>query len=162
MSRSRIDIHFRVNGKQATVAVDGDESLLEAVERSVGVHGARESCGQGVCGACTMLVNGLAVSSCLYWAVLANGADVSTIEGLGGSGSLHPLQGAFMSEGAFQCGFCTPGMILMAHQLLSEEPHPSPELVRHYLSGSICRCGAYSEIVQAVLVAAESMDGVDG
>jgi aerobic carbon-monoxide dehydrogenase small subunit len=150
-------IRFRLNGKDVGAAVAPHENLVQALRRSFQLYGARESCGQGVCGTCTVIVDGRAVSGCLYLAVLADGVDVRTIEGLSAEGSMHPIQEAFVSCSAFQCGFCTPGMILMASQLLDENPRPTEEEIRHYLSGNICRCGAYPEIVDAVTTASQEM-----
>ena len=118
------------------------------------LFGARESCGQGMCGCCTVLVDGRAVSCCLYLAAFADGARVVTVEHLAAEGRLDPVQEAFIEAGAFQCGFCTPGFVLMAKQLLDEHPDPSDDEIRHYLSGNLCRCGAYPEIIAAVKLAA--------
>jgi aerobic-type carbon monoxide dehydrogenase small subunit (CoxS/CutS family) len=150
-------IRFRLNGKDVEAAVAAQENLVQALRRCFQLYGARESCGQGVCGTCTVIVGGRAVSGCLYFAVLADGVDVRTIEGLAAGGRLHPVQEAFVACSAFQCGFCTPGMILMSSQLLEENPRPSEEEIRHYLSGNLCRCGAYPEIVEAVKMASEGV-----
>jgi aerobic carbon-monoxide dehydrogenase small subunit len=122
-----------------------------------GLYGARESCGQGLCGCCTVNVDGDAVTGCIYPAIHADGAEVSTIESLEQDGVLDPVQQAFIDCGAFQCGFCTSGFILMSRQLLDRNPDPSEAEIRNYLSGNLCRCGAYPEIVQAVRLAAERM-----
>jgi carbon-monoxide dehydrogenase small subunit len=116
------------------------------------LHGARESCGQGMCGCCTVLVDGRAVSGCVYLAILVSDADVRTIEG---GEVLDAVQQAFIEAGAFQCGFCTPGFVLMTRQLLDENPDPGEEDIRHYLSGNLCRCGAYPQIIEAVKLAAQ-------
>ena len=150
-------IRFRLNGKDVEAAVAPHENLVQALRRSYQLYGTRESCGQGVCGTCTVIVDGRAVSGCLYLAVLADGVDVRTIEGLSAEDGLHPIQEAFVSCSAFQCGFCTPGMILMASQLLEENPQPTDEEIRHYMSGNICRCGAYPEIIEAVKTASRQM-----
>ncbi|HEV2471617.1 MAG TPA: (2Fe-2S)-binding protein, partial [Chthonomonadales bacterium] len=115
-------------------------------------------CGQGLCGCCTVLVDGLAVSGCLYLAALADGAEIVTIEGLAQGSELHPIQKAFIANGAFQCGFCTPGMILMTKELLEDNPHPTEEQIRHYLSGNLCRCAAYPDILRAVKEGAAAED----
>jgi aerobic carbon-monoxide dehydrogenase small subunit len=125
------------------------------------LFGARESCGQGLCGCCTVLVNGAAVSGCLYLAVFVDGAEVSTIEQAGNGQDLDPVQQAFIEAGAFQCGFCTPGFVLMARQLLAENPHPGEDEIRHYLSGNLCRCAAYPEIIAAVKLAARKLQKSD-
>jgi carbon-monoxide dehydrogenase small subunit len=119
------------------------------------LYGARESCGQGLCGCCTVLVNGTAVSGCLYLAAFADGAEVTTVESLDASGTLDPIQEAFIEEGAFQCGFCTPGFILMSKQLLERHPDPDDDQIKHYLAGNLCRCAAYPEIIKAVKSAAK-------
>jgi len=156
MSGSTQRVRFRLNGGPVVTEVEPDASLLEVLRDSFSLHGPRESCGQGVCGTCTVAVDGAAVSSCLFWAVLAEGRDVITVEGLGSTEALDPVQQAFIDHAAFQCGYCTPGMIVMVRQLLEESPHPSRDDVRRYLSGSLCRCGSYAEIVDAAMAAAEA------
>ena len=145
-------IAFRLNGEAVEAQVAPHETLVEVLRESFGLFGARESCGQGLCGCCTVLVNGTAVSGCLYLASLAEGADVRTIEE---SAELDPVQQAFVERSAFQCGFCTPGFVLMTRQLLDEIPDPSDDEIRHYLSGNLCRCAAYPEILEAVKLAAK-------
>jgi aerobic carbon-monoxide dehydrogenase small subunit len=144
-------IQFTVNGERVEAQVAPHETLVEAL-RDLGFYGARESCGQGLCGCCTVLVDGTAVSGCLYLAQLADGANVQTVEE---GGELDAVQQAFIDCAAFQCGFCTPGFVLMARQLLAEHPDPSEDQIRHYLSGNLCRCAAYPEIIEAVKLAAE-------
>jgi carbon-monoxide dehydrogenase small subunit len=147
-------IHFTLNGEQVTAQTEQHHNLVEMLQQEFDLFGARESCGQGLCGCCTVLVNGLAVSGCLFLATRADGADVVTIEHLGSDGKLDPIQEAFIEAGAFQCGFCTPGFILMTKQLLDSHPDPDDDQIKHYLSGNLCRCAAYPEIVQAVKSAA--------
>jgi len=147
----RRTIRFRLNGEAVEAQVAPHENLVEMLRDGFGLQGARESCGQGLCGCCTVLVDGRAVSGCLYLASLAEGADVRTIEG--GEG-FDAVQEAFVECAAFQCGFCTPGFVLMARQLLEENPDPSEDDIRHYLSGNLCRCAAYPEIIEAVKRAA--------
>jgi len=147
-------IKFRLNGEAVEAQVAPHENLVEMLRDGFGLQGARESCGQGLCGCCTVLVDGRAVSGCLYLASLAEGADVRTIEG--GEG-FDAVQEAFVECAAFQCGFCTPGFILMARQLLEENPDPSEDDIQHYLSGNLCRCAAYPEIIEAVKRAARKM-----
>ena len=147
----RREIRFKLNGETVTAQVAPHESLVEVLREEFGLHGARESCGQGMCGCCTVLVNGRAVSGCLYLASLCENADIQTIEG---GSELDAVQQAFVEAAAFQCGFCTPGFVLMARQLLDEIPDPSEEDIRHYLSGNLCRCAAYPEIIEAVKLAA--------
>jgi carbon-monoxide dehydrogenase small subunit len=139
----RKEIRFRLNGAAVSAQVAPHETLVEVLQEAFGLYGARESCGQGLCGCCTVLVNGTAVSGCLYLGVLAENAEIQTIEsGATGEGGLDAVQEAFIESGAFQCGFCTPGFILMTRQLLEETPEPSDDEIRHYLSGNLCRCAA--------------------
>ena len=156
MRASTQRVRFRLNGGPVVADVEPGASLLDVLRDSFALHGPRESCSQGVCGTCTVAVDGAAVSSCLFWAVLAEGRDVVTVEGLASGDALDPVQQAFIDHAAFQCGYCTPGMIVMVHRLLEEDPHPSRQDVRRYLSGSICRCGSYAEIVDAALAAADA------
>ena len=148
-------IRFTLNGRPAEAEVATHENIVEVLQRDFQLFGARESCGQGLCGCCTILVDGTAVSGCLYLAALVDGTDVITIEGLADRGSLHRIQQSFIDKSAFQCGFCTPGFILMTQQLLEQHPHPSEHQIREYLSGNLCRCGTYTDIVDAVKDAAE-------
>ena len=148
----RRTVQFRLNGEGVEAQVAPHESLVEVLRDSFGLYGARESCGQGLCGCCTVLVNGTAVSGCLYLATLAEGAEVTTVEG---SQELDAVQEAFIERSAFQCGFCTPGFVLMTRQLLDEHPDPDDDTIRHYLSGNLCRCAAYPEILEAVKLAAK-------
>ena len=152
MSDLRV-IRFTLNGEKVSAPVAPHHNLVELLQREFALFGARESCGQGLCGCCTVLVNGKAVSGCLYLASFVDGADVTTIEHDAGQG-LDAVQQAFIECGAFQCGFCTPGFVLMARQLLDEKPQPSDDDIRHYLSGNLCRCAAYPEIIEAVKLAA--------
>jgi carbon-monoxide dehydrogenase small subunit len=147
-------IEFTLNGERVTAAIENHHNVVELLQRDFNLTGARESCGQGMCGCCTVLVNGTAVSGCLYLAAFLDGAEVTTIEHLADGDRLSPVQEAFIEAGAFQCGYCTPGFILMATQLLDREPDPSEDQIRHYLSGNLCRCGAYPEIINAVKIAA--------
>ena len=151
-------IRFTLNGRKVSAHIAMYENLVEMLQRDFNLYGARESCGQGLCGCCTVVVNGLAVSGCLYLAALVDGADVLTIEGLGQGKELHAIQKAFIAHGAFQCGFCTPGMILMTKQLLDEIPHPTEEQIRQHLSGNLCRCAAYPDILRAVQQGAGAED----
>ena len=144
-------VNFKLNGEAVSAQVAPHETLVEVLRDDFGLYGARESCGLGLCGCCTVLVNGTAVSGCLYLAQLAEGADVKTVEE---GGELDAVQQAFVERSAFQCGFCTPGFVLMTRQLLDENPDPSEDEIRHYLSGNLCRCAAYPEIIEAVKLAA--------
>jgi aerobic-type carbon monoxide dehydrogenase small subunit (CoxS/CutS family) len=143
-------IRATVNGVERALTVASHETLLEMLSRQLGLRGAREVCGIGVCGACTILVDGDPVSSCTYLAAFADGRDVVTIEGLGAPGAWHPLQEAFRAHGAAQCGYCTPAMILAAKALLDRPGSPSDDEVREHLAGNLCRCGAYGSILAAV------------
>jgi aerobic carbon-monoxide dehydrogenase small subunit len=154
MSAAFREIRFTLNGTAVAVAVATHESLVDVLRDRFDLFGARESCGQGLCGCCTVLIDGQAVSACLYLAVLADGAELVTVEGLAQDGRLDPVQEAFIEAGAFQCGFCTPGFILMTKQLLDEKPWPDDDEIRHYLSGNLCRCGTYPQIIAAVKLAA--------
>ena len=148
----RRTIQFRLNGEAVEAQVAPHETLVEVLREAFGLHGARESCGQGLCGCCTVLVNGRAVSGCLYLASLAEGAEVLTIEN---GAELDAVQEAFIECGGLQCGFCTPGFVIMARQLLEEMPDPDDDDIKHYLSGNLCRCAAYPEIIEAVKLAAK-------
>ena len=147
-------ISFTLNGEQVSAQIASHHSLLEVVRNDFSLYGARESCGQGLCGCCTLIVDGRAVSGCLYLAAFADGAVVETIEYLDRDHVLDPVQEAFIEEGAFQCGFCTPGFVLMVKQLLDQHPDPDDDRIRDYLSGNLCRCAAYPEIIKAVKSAA--------
>ena len=147
-------IHFKLNGRPVKATVGTQENLVELLRR-LDLFGARESCGQGLCGCCSVIVDNVAVSGCLTLAILVDGTSVATIEGLDANGRLSPVQEAFIEEGAFQCGFCTPGFILMVKQLLDANPNPSDDDIRHYLAGNLCRCSAYPEILSAVRIAAQ-------
>ena len=147
----RREIRFTLNGERVSAQVAPHETLVEVLRAEFGLHGARESCGQGMCGCCTVVVNARAVSGCLYLASLCENADVRTIEE---GKELDIVQQAFVEAGALQCGFCTPGFVLMTRQLLDEIPDPDEDDIRHYLSGNLCRCAAYPEIIEAVKLAA--------
>jgi len=147
-------IRFTLNGEAVSADVPPHWNLVELLQNRFGLFGARESCGQGLCGCCTVLVNGTAVSGCLYLAALVDGAEVRTVEQPAAGTGIDAVQEAFIEAGAFQCGFCTPGFVLMTRQLLDEQPDPSEDEIRHYLSGNLCRCAAYPEILKAVRLAA--------
>jgi carbon-monoxide dehydrogenase small subunit len=147
-------VRFTLNGEPAAAEIEPHHNLVELLQREFNLTGARESCGQGMCGCCTVLVDGIAVSGCLYLAAFADGAEVTTVESLASREKLDPVQEAFIEAGAFQCGYCTPGFVLMTKQLLQAHADPDEDQIRHYLSGNLCRCGAYPEIVEAVKIAA--------
>ena len=146
---------LNVNGRTRRVTAPAGAFLLDVLREQLALTGAKNGCGMGECGACTVLIDGAAVFSCLTLAVEAQGHEITTIEGLGRDGEPDPLQRAFVETGGVQCGFCTPGMILSARALLDEQPSPTEEQVRRALSGNLCRCTGYDKIVQAVLAAAE-------
>ena len=147
-------ISFTLNGEAVTADIEPHHNLVEVLQRDFNLTGARESCGQGMCGCCTVLIDGRAVSGCLYLAAFIDGAEVRTIESLATAEGLSPVQEAFIEAGAFQCGYCTPGFLLMTTQLLDRHPDPDDDQIKHYLSGNLCRCAAYPEIVNAVKIAA--------
>ena len=149
-------VRFVLNGEPVVAHIESHHNLVEVLQREFNLMGARESCGQGMCGCCTVLVDGTAVSGCLFLAAFADGATVLTVEHAPG-GKLDPVQEAFIACGAFQCGFCTPGFVLMARELLRAHPEPDEDEIRHYLAGNLCRCAAYPEIVAAVKLAARNM-----
>jgi carbon-monoxide dehydrogenase small subunit len=153
MSKTRT-INFTLNGAAVAAAVEPHHNLVELLQAQFGLTGARESCGQGLCGCCTVLVDGRAVSGCLYLGALVDGAHVTTIESFDASHQLSSEQEAFIEAGAFQCGYCTSGFIIMATQLLDMHPEPTDNQIKHYLSGNLCRCAAYPEIIEAVKLAA--------
>lgn len=152
-------ISLRVNGLEETHEVPANQTLLQFLRETLDLTGAKEGCNEGECGACLVLLDGRAVNACLTLAVEADGREVTTIEGLGHAGDLHPLQAAFLKHAAVQCGFCTPGMIIAALGLLRDNPDPSEEDVRWAMSGNLCRCTGYRQIIDAVQEAAAAMRG---
>ncbi|MCA2219067.1 (2Fe-2S)-binding protein [Wangella sp. NEAU-J3] len=145
---------MRVNGRPYPVDVEPRTTLLDALREELGLTGTKKGCNQGACGACTVLVDGRRVNSCLTLAVMQRGAEITTIEGLADGDGLHPVQQAFLEHDAFQCGYCTPGQIMSGTAVIAEGHAGSPEEVREWMSGNICRCGAYPNIVAAVCHAA--------
>jgi len=154
MQRQYYPLHMEVNGRNHEIEVESHELLLDVMRDRLNLTGAKRSCDVQVCGACTVLVDGNAVSACTYLAVDALGKKILTIEGLASGDELHPLQEAFIEHAGFQCGFCTSGMILTAKALLDENPSPSRSEVKAYLGGNICRCTGYRTIVDSILAAA--------
>lgn len=150
------DVEFRLNGEIVTAAVEADETLVWVLRERLGLPGTKIGCGTGDCGACTVLLDGRPVCSCLLLAVKVQGREVVTIEGLGEPGRLHPLQQAFVEHGALQCGFCGPGMLLSAAALLARDAHPREEAAREAIAGNLCRCTGYIKIVEAILAAAHA------
>ena len=148
---------FMVNGKPYEVILESHMTLLDVLREQVGLTGTKYGCGEGECGACTVLIDGKPVLSCLTLAITARGKNILTIEGLAKGNTLHPIQKAFVDYGAIQCGFCTPGMILSAKALLDENPNPTREEAKTALAGNLCRCTGYVKIIDAVLAGAKTM-----
>jgi aerobic-type carbon monoxide dehydrogenase small subunit (CoxS/CutS family) len=152
---NKIDVTLRVNGKEHPLNISPDTSLLKALREDLGLMGAREGCGIGLCGACTVLLNGRAINSCITLACAVEDAEIVTIEGLSDGEALHPVQQAFLDHAAFQCAYCTPGFILSTVALLKEYPQADDDIIRRYLNGNLCRCGSYANILNAVRVCAK-------
>ncbi len=148
---------FIVNGKPCELAIEPHMTLLDVLRNQLGLMGAKYACGAGDCGACTVLLEGRPVLSCLILASTVQDKSIVTVEGLAACNQLHPVQEAFVNTGAVQCGFCTPGMVLTAKALLDENPSPTPEEVKSALGGNLCRCTGYVKIVDAVMTAAETL-----
>jgi aerobic-type carbon monoxide dehydrogenase small subunit (CoxS/CutS family) len=144
------EIKLNVNGKEHVLEVTPDRRLLDVLREDLGLLSVREGCGIGLCGTCTVLVDGKAISGCLMLATQAQGKEITTIEGISKNGKLHPVQEAFVEHSAFQCAYCTPGFILSTIALLNEIPNPDEDTIREYLAGNICRCGSYLNILEAV------------
>jgi carbon-monoxide dehydrogenase small subunit len=149
-------VKMKVNGKERRLYLKSNDLLLNVLRDELGLMGAKYGCGIGECGACTVLVNGRPMLSCLILAVTMEGQEITTVEGLGDYSHLHPLQQSFIDHGAIQCGFCTSGMLLTAKSLLDENPNPSEEEIRDYLRGNLCRCTGYTAIVKAVKAAGQA------
>lgn len=155
-----IPLSFTVNGRLQEIEVEPNELLLDVVRDRLGLTGAKRSCDVQVCGACTLLVDGRPVSACTTLAFEVRGRSVMTIEGLADDdGKLHPLQEAFIEHGGFQCGFCTPGMLLASKALLDENPNPTEEELKHFMHGNLCRCTGYKKIIESIMAAAKLMRG---
>ena len=154
-------IELTINGQPVEAVVEPNRTLLQFLREDLGLTGTKHGCGLGDCGACTVILDGQPVNSCLVLAMQANGKEVLTIEGLAENGKLHPIQQAFVDKGAIQCGFCTPGMILSAKALLDANPKPTEEDIRMAISGNLCRCTGYQKIVEAIGEAAEKIQGTE-
>jgi len=150
-------IHLTVNGRPVELDVPPLTSLAQILRDHLGLTGTKISCNKGECGACSVIMNGELVNSCLVLAPQADGADILTIEGLGQPGALHPLQAAFIEEGAIQCGYCTPGMVLAGVALLRQTPNPTEEQIKQGIAGNLCRCTGYQKIVRAIQRCAEQL-----
>ena len=151
-------MRFTINGQIYEADIDVRRTLLEALRENFGLTGTKRACNEGECGVCTVLLDGKPVASCLVLAVEAQDRVIETVEGVAKADDLHPLQQSFLDHGAFQCGFCTPGMLMTAKGFLAENPHPTEGEVRHGIAGNLCRCTGYTKYVEAILDAAEKME----
>ncbi len=151
------EITLRVNGQDRTVVAHSHHTLLKVLRDELQLFGCREGCGIGMCGACTVLLDSEPVSACLMLAPVAQGHEITTIEGIGTEEQLDPVQQAFFDKTGFQCSYCTPGMILAAQGLLADRPRPTRDEIRHYMAGNLCRCGSYNNIVEAIEEAASRL-----
>lgn len=150
MSMNKQEIHLTVNGREHRISIAYNLTLLDALRDVIGLTGTKRGCDLGECGACTVLIDGKPYNSCLILPADVQGKEITTIEGLSENGNLHPIQQAFIDEGAIQCGFCTPGMVLGVKALLDEDPSPSEEKIKEAISGNVCRCTGFTSIVRAV------------
>lgn len=155
----RTQVTASINGERRDFLCEPGDTLLAALRNELGLTGTKEGCGSGDCGACSVTLNGRLVCACLVLAVEAEGAEVGTVEGIGGAGQLHVIQQKFLEHAALQCGVCTPGLIVSAKALLDENPAPTEEEARYYLAGNLCRCTGYDKIIRAVLDAAATLKG---
>jgi len=144
---------MKLNGEEVTIHIKPDAMLLDVLRDELGLMGTKEACGEGECGACTVLLDGQPVASCLMPALKAQGREVYTVEGLASGGNLHPLQKSFIEHGGVQCGYCTPGMLMSAKALLDRNPHPTEDEIKEAISGNLCRCTGYVKIVEAIKAA---------
>jgi carbon-monoxide dehydrogenase small subunit len=156
---NKIHVSTKVNGDEVEFLCDPRETLLDALRDRLNLTGAKEGCGTGDCGACSVTVDGRLVCSCLMLGAEAEGKEIATIEGIAEGGELHPLQRKFIEHAALQCGVCTPGILVAAKNLLEKNPDPTEEQVRYWLAGNLCRCTGYDKIIRAVMDAAEEMRG---
>ena len=154
---NRNHVTCTINGDDIEFLCDADESLLDALRDEVGITGAKEGCGTGDCGACSVILNGQLICACLAFAPEANGGTIETVEGMADGEKLHPLQTAFLEHAALQCGICTPGFLMAAKALLEKNPEPTETEVRYAIAGNLCRCTGYDKIVRAILSAATQM-----
>ncbi|MEM7333592.1 MAG: (2Fe-2S)-binding protein [Chloroflexota bacterium] len=150
-------IQFTLNGSDVATEIETNELAMDVLYRQLGMKSIRSTCGIGICGACTILVDGKTISGCIYMAALLDGKDVTTIEGFGTPENLDPIQEAFLEKLGFQCSYCTPGMILTTRALLDENPTPERQEIKEYLAGNLCRCGSYVHIVEAVEQASKQL-----
>lgn len=154
-ARAMVSLTMTLNNEEVTIEVGPDALLVDVLRDQLELTGTKEACGEGECGACTVLLDGEPVTSCLVPALKAQGREVMTVEGLASGGELHPLQKAFIEHGAVQCGYCTPGMLMSAKALLDKNPHPTEGEIRQAISGNLCRCTGYVKIVEAIKAASE-------
>jgi aerobic-type carbon monoxide dehydrogenase small subunit (CoxS/CutS family) len=152
-----VKVELEVNGKKISLKVEPNDRLVDVIRNRLGLKGTKTGCREGECGACTVILNGKIVPSCLIPIMKADGGKITTVEGLENNGELHPLQKAFIEKGAVQCGFCTSGMLLAAKNLLDRNPKPSEEEIKAAISGVLCRCTGYRKIIQAIQAASESV-----
>ncbi len=157
----KVLVHSLINGEPVEFLCEPRQSLLEVLRETLGLTGAKEACNNGNCGACSVIMDGVLVNSCLVLAVEAEGKSILTVEGIAPREGLHPIQEEFLKYAALQCGVCTPGFIVAAKALLDSNPHPTESQVRYWLAGNLCRCTGYDKIVRAVLAAAERMNGAE-
>jgi len=154
----KIRVKYNINNSNYEVLIEPYKTLVDVLREQLLLTGTKKSCDKGDCGACSVIIDGKLVLSCLVLAASVDGCKIETVEGLGSANRLHPLQKAFIEEGAIQCGYCTPGMLIASKTLLDKEPHPTEAQVRKSISGNICRCTGYNAIVRAILKAAETND----
>jgi carbon-monoxide dehydrogenase small subunit len=153
------EVLLTVNGEESVVEIEANRLLLDVLREDLGLTGTKEGCSIGVCGACSVMVDGKVVASCLTFAATCDGKEVTTIEGLAKDGQLDPVQQAFLEYGGYQCGICTPGQIIAARALLNQNPHPNEEEIKDWMSGNLCRCTGYYKILESVKAAAEGRIG---
>jgi aerobic-type carbon monoxide dehydrogenase small subunit (CoxS/CutS family) len=159
---AEVEVHLNVNGEDRRLTVEPRRTLADALREELRLTGTHVGCEHGVCGTCTILMNGESIRSCITFAVQADGHELTTVEGLIGNGEMHPLQEAFWEKQGLQCGYCTPGMLLRASEILAENPDPSREEVKEAISSNLCRCTGYAFIVDSVLEAAQRMRAAEG